>query len=244
MNFTSSEARAFASAFKKLVENVSNVEIVICAPFTFLESLSSLLSGSNIGLGAQNIFFEEEGIFTGEISARMISPFCKYVIVGHSERRKHFNESNDEVNKKIKISLKHGLKPILCVGESLKERNSGETEKVLKKMVSECLKDISKKDAEKIVVCYEPLWAISKGKKYIAKSNAAPSEMAQETHAFIRSILLRLFGKPVSEHMRILYGGSMKPDNVVSLMSQQDIDGGLVGGASLDPVSFSKVVKF
>jgi len=243
MNFTSSEARRFAASFKKLSRNFSNSEAVICAPFTCLESLSSMLAGTGVKLGAQNIFFEEDGTFTGEISARMAAEFCTYAIIGHSERRKIFFESNKDANLKAKAALKHGLKPLLCVGETSFERKTGKTKPVLRKMVLSGLEGISRKQAKKISVCYEPLWAISKGSKHIAKSKAASPQLVQEVHAFIRRLLSKRFGKRASGSMKILYGGSIKPSNTVSLMSQPDIDGGLVGGSSLDPKAFSKVVK-
>jgi len=244
MNFNSSEARQFAQKFKKLVANVKDVEILICAPFTCLETLHSVLAGSNVMLGAQNIFYEESGTFTGEISAKMISPYCSHVIVGHSERRKLFQESNKDVNKKIKRALKHGLTPIVCIGESFGERKAKKTKQVLKKQLSDCLKGLSKTQAQKTILAYEPIWAKSKGRHDIAKSKAAPAETAQQAHEFLRGLVSRLFGKPVSEKVRILYGGSMKPTNVKQLLAQEDIDGGLVGGSSLSPESFSKVVKF
>lgn len=244
MNFTASEAKRLALKFKKLVKGLKGVEVVICGSFTSLESLHSLLSGSNVRLGAQNIFYEEEGTFTGEVSARMVAPYCRYVILGHSERRKIFKESNQDVNKKIKSALKHKLTPIVCIGETLKERKAGKTNPALKKMLSECLKTLSRKEAGRTIVSYEPIWAISKGKHHIAKSNSASPETVQQAHAFIRANLSKLFGKRVSEKMRILYGGSIKPSNVRKLMGQKDIDGGIVGGSSLNPKTFSKVVKF
>lgn len=244
MNFTAAGAVAFAKRFKALVANVRGVEILICAPFTALPDLHALLSGTNVLLAAQNIFFEEEGTFTGEVSAKMIAPFCSYVIVGHSERRTLFRESNQDVNKKMRKALQHGIVPIVCVGESLEERVAGKTKEVLKRMVLECFEGFSAADAKKTVIAYEPVWAISKGRADIATSQAAGPETAQEAHAFIRSIVSDLFGEKFSQKRRIIYGGSMKPDNVKQLMAQKDIDGGLVGGASLDPESFAKVVKF
>jgi len=244
MNFNTSEAVQFAKKFKGLISEVSNTDILICAPFTCLESLKSALSGSKVKLGAQNLFYEEQGTFTGEISARMISPYCTHVIVGHSERRKLFNESNSDVNRKIKKALEQKLTPILCIGESLEERKAGKTKQVLEKKLSECLKGISKDQAKNIVLTYEPIWAISKGKNDIAKSEAASPKTAQEGHAFLRSLFAAHFGKESAENVLILYGGSMKPANVKQLMAEEDIDGGLVGGASLDPESLSKVVKF
>jgi triosephosphate isomerase len=244
MNFTTKEAKRLALKFKKLVKGIRGVEIVICPPFTSLEALHGLLSGSNVRLGAQNIFYEEEGTFTGEVSARMVAPYCRHVLLGHSERRKTFRETNQEVNKKIKQALKHRLVPIVCIGESLRERRAGKTKPVLKKALSECLKGLSRKQAARVVVSYEPIWAISKGKHYIAKSQAASPKTVQQAHAFVRANLSKLFGKRVSEKMRVLYGGSIKPSNVRKLMEQKDIDGGIVGSSSLTAGTFAKVVKF
>jgi len=243
MNFTAREAESHAQKFKKLVAAVSGVEIVICAPFTALHSLHKTLSGTKIMLGAQNIFYEEEGTFTGEVSARMIAPYCSHVILGHSERRSLFHETNQDVNKKIKKALQYGLKPIVCIGESLAEKRAGKTKTVLKKMLSECLVGISKKDAKRIILTYEPIWAISEGEKDMAESEAASAETVQEAQAFIRGQISKKFGKAVSEQVSVLYGGSIKPSNAKKLMAQNDIDGGLIGGASLDPAIFSKVVK-
>lgn len=244
MNFNTVEAVDFAKKFRALVSNVSGVEIVICAHFTALHPLHGALTGSNIKLGAQNIFFEESGIFTGEISAKMISPYCTHVIVGHSERRALFKETNQDVNRKIIAALKHNLVPIVCIGESLEERTSGKTNQVLEKMLSECLAGLSKESVSKIILAYEPVWAISKGAADIAKSQSATPETAEAAHSFIRSLLSKLFDAKTANSIRILYGGSMKPENVKQLMAQKDIDGGLVGGASLNPESFASVVKF
>ena len=217
---------------------------MFCAPFTSLAGLHKIFSGGNIKLGAQNQFYENEGTFTGEISAKMLIPYCSYVIVGHSERRAVFKESNLDANRKIKKALENGLTPILCIGETYDERNSGKTNQVIEKMLAGGLEGINASDAEKIVIAYEPIWAISKGKNDIAKSLSATPETAQQAHAFVRNLLSKKFGNQVSEKMRIIYGGSMKPENVKELMAQKDIDGGLVGGASLNPESFAKVVKF
>ncbi len=244
MNFDTCEAENFVNKFKENIKAVSGVDALICAPFPSLHALHMLVSGTNILLGAQNIFYEEEGTFTGEVSAKMISSYCTYVIVGHSERRAIFNESNKEVNRKIKIALEHNLVPILCFGESLEERKSGRTNKVLEETVSAGLEGISKEHIRNIVLAYEPIWAISKGKADIAKSLSATPETAQEAHSFVRSLISKLFDQETADKIRILYGGSMKPENVKQLMAKKDIDGGLVGGASLDPDSFAEVVKF
>ncbi len=244
MNFTESEAVVFAKRFKPLVAKVSGVDMAICAPFTSLPALHKIFAGSNVTLGAQNLFFEEDGTFTGEVSARMISPFCKYVIVGHSERRKFFCESNSDVNKKIKKALQYAITPIVCIGEALEERNAGRTKEVLEKMFFECFEGISKTGALKTVIAYEPVWAISRGKADIANSQAAGPETAQEAHAFIRSLVSARFGSDAADAIRIIYGGSMKPENARQLMAQKDIDGGLVGGASLDPDSLAKIVEY
>ncbi|MBS3131099.1 triose-phosphate isomerase, partial [Candidatus Woesearchaeota archaeon] len=199
---------------------------------------SRLLENTNIMLGAQNMHYEDAGAFTGEISPVMLKELgCKHVIIGHSERRQHFNESNEFLNKKIISALKHGIRPILCVGESKEERDSGKEKRKVQGQIESCLKDISGEEMLNIAIAYEPIWAIGTG------VNATPAQ-AEEMHAFIRSILSDKFGRETSEKIRIIYGGSVKPDNMKELMAEKDIDGALVGGASLDAKSFEKIVKF
>jgi triosephosphate isomerase (TIM) len=228
MNKNREEASALIKELRKLVKDVKKIEILVCPSFTSLCSVGKNIQGSNIVLGAQNVSYENEGPFTGEISAQMLEDLCcKYVILGHSERRHLFGETNEVVNKKAKQALKHNIIPIICVGEALEERESGKTRNVIKKQITESLQNI---DPHRVVIAYEPVWAIGTGK-------SATSEQAQEVHEQIRQLIK-------SEKTRILYGGSVKPTNVKELMLQQDIDGALVGGASLDAVSFSEIVKF
>ncbi|MCX5713076.1 MAG: triose-phosphate isomerase, partial [Candidatus Omnitrophica bacterium] len=213
------------------------VDIVICPPFTSLSEAAEVILDSNIALGAQDIFWQEEGAFTGEVSPLMLKDAgVKYVIIGHSERRQFFNETNDTVNKKIKAALKHGLIPIMCVGESLKEREANLTFKVLEDHVTNGLKDLSIEQVQKVIIAYEPVWAIGTGK------TATPAQ-AQEAHKYIRDLVIKLYNKTTGESLRIQYGGSVKPENTKELMSQPDVDGALVGGASLKVDSFSNIVK-
>lgn len=213
---------------------IKKVDILICPPFTSLAPVHDTIKDSNVKLGAQNMYYEDEGAFTGEISAKFLkSAGCEFVIIGHSERRKYFNESDDDVNRKIKQALRYDLTPIVCVGETLKERESGETENIIEREVSGALKDQNNKD--KIIFAYEPIWAIGTGK-------TAKPEDANEIHKTIRNIIKTEFG--VDENaIRILYGGSVKPANAESLMSQNDIDGSLIGGASLEAKSFVEIIK-
>ena len=232
------ETRAMLSDLIPLVKGATEREIVICPPYINIESAVSVCKGSNIKIGAQNIFWEEKGAFTGEIAPNMIKDNgCWYAIVGHSERRQYFNETDATVNKRVFAALKAGLTPIVCVGELLSERESNKTFDVIEKQLKGGLTGLSKEDALKIVIAYEPVWAIGTGK------TASPAQ-AQEVHAFIRKQLEALFGKDTADSTRILYGGSVKGDNIKELMSQTDVDGGLVGGASLDAASFAKIVNF
>lgn len=222
MNIGIKESISYINKFKTLIKNDKN-DIVICPPFTLLNTVKEQLKNTHIKLGAQNMYFEEEGAFTGEISASMLKDVgCEYVILGHSERRQIFGETDELINKKIKAALKHNLKPILCIGETLKQRGNNETMNIIKNQISCCLKNIK----DDIVIAYEPIWAIGTGK------NATP-EQAEEVHKFIRNLL--------SKNTKIIYGGSMKPENAQELLSMPNINGGLVGGASLDPKSFSKI---
>ncbi len=234
MNKTVDETTAFFKDFIPLVRDAKGVDIVIAPPFTSLYVAASMIKGTNINLAAQNVYFEEKGAFTGEISPVMLSDIgCSHVIIGHSERRQYFAETDEVVNKKIKAAQKYGLDVIMCIGESLQERETGKTFEVLKRQVVSGLKDISPAN---IVIAYEPIWAIGTGK-------TATTEQAQEAHNFIRKELASLYGD-ASENIRILYGGSVTPENIDALMACPDVDGALVGGASLKAESFAKIVNF
>ena len=220
-----------------LISEKINCEVIICPPFTSLQEAKSLIRNTVIKLGAQNMCYEESGAFTGEISASMLKGVgCEYVILGHSERRTIFGEPDSLINKKIKKALQSNLKPIFCVGETLQERESGVTKDIIKRQVVEGLKDILINDINQIILAYEPVWAIGTGK------TATPAQ-AQEVHEFIREIVSGLYNKDVSDNLIIQYGGSVKPENAVELMSQKDIDGALVGGACLKADSFIKIIK-
>ena len=241
MNKTVKESVSFIREFKKIIKNEKNADIVICPPFTALEALSKELKNSKIKLGAQNMHFEDAGAFTGEISPLMLKSIgCYYVILGHSERRKIFNEGDFLVNKKIIASLKHGLNPILCVGENLEQKNQGKTKDVIENQLKNCLKNIDKSQMAKITVAYEPVWAISRGNP---NHKAATAEDAEQGHKFIRNVIEKMFDKNISKNTIIIYGGSMKPENANELLSMPNIDGGLVGNASLNAKSFAEIVK-
>ena len=236
MNKTAAEGRALVEELKKSVAGLDAAEIVVCPPFTTIGAVVEAAAGSNIGVGAQNIHWAANGAFTGEISADMLKTAgVKYVIIGHSERRQYFGETNETVNSRLKAALAAGLIPIVCVGELEKEREDGLTEKVLSEQVRVGFAGIDAKDAEKIVVAYEPVWAIGTGK------TATPA-MAQDAHAFIRQELRALFGD-AADAMRIQYGGSMKPANARELVAQPDIDGGLIGGAALKAEDFTALIR-
>ncbi len=235
---TTRETEEYIKKFLNLVKDIKDRDIVLCVPFTSLYIAEKLLNGSNVKLGAQNMYVEEKGAYTGEISPSMLKDVgCSYVILGHSERRKYFYEKDEFVNKKMLVALKFGLTPIVCIGETLQEREDGKTFDVLEYQVKNSLKNLSKEDADKIVIAYEPVWAIGTGK------NATPQQ-AQQAQNFIREKYAELYGKDVSSKVRILYGGSIKPENFKEIMAQQDVDGGLVGGASLDVESFYKIVIY
>jgi triosephosphate isomerase len=238
MNLTTLEAVALA---KKLVESlagVTQVEIGIAPVYTVLTAVAAVVRGSNLRLLAQNLFWVDSGAYTGEISGPMLKDVgCSHVIVGHSERRQHFGETDESVNKKLKAAFASGLVPIFCVGETLAEREQGRTFPVVERQVKGGLQDIPATDAAKIVVAYEPVWAIGTGK------TATPAQ-AQEVHAHIRSLLARLYGQELADQVRIQYGGSVKADNISELMRQPDLDGALVGGASLKADSFTAIVRF
>lgn len=232
MNMDIKDSVSFINKFKVLIKDIKN-EIVICPPFTLLNEVNKSIKNTNVKLGAQNMHFEEEGAFTGEVSGLMLKDIgCEYVILGHSERRQYFNETDELINKKITTALKRNLKPILCIGETLDQRNNNETLKIIENQLRNCLNNIN--EMENIVVAYEPIWAIGTGK------NATPQQ-AEEAHKFIRELLTNMYNEKVSNNIRIIYGGSMKPENSKELLSMPNIDGGLVGGASLDAKSFAKI---
>ncbi|KKL77178.1 hypothetical protein LCGC14_2037490 [marine sediment metagenome] len=234
---TCPEAVETARQLVQLLSDATEVEVMIAPPFTALSPVSDALNESNISLGAQNLFWEKKGAYTGEISpAMLVSTGCRYVIIGHSERRQYFGENDGTVNKKLKAALNARLIPILCIGESENERESDRTFSVLDKQIKIGLKDLVSKDLDRMILAYEPVWAIGTGK-------TATSDQAQEVHQFLRSLLEKSFGTRFSQLIRILYGGSVKPDNISELMAMPDIDGALVGGASLDPDTFSKIVN-
>jgi triosephosphate isomerase len=238
MNNNIEESEKLIIDLKALVKDVEGVEIVVAPPFTVLSIISSLLIGTNMKLAAQNMHFASSGAFTGEISSSMLSDAgCEYVILGHSERRSYFAETNDTVNKKIKAAFDNGLIPIVCVGESLAQREDEKTFEVIEVQLKEGLSNIPESCASGLVIAYEPLWAIGTGK-------TATKEQAQQVHAFIRKKLSTLFTEDIADSIRILYGGSVKPENVDALMSQSDIDGALVGGAALKAESFARIIKF
>jgi triosephosphate isomerase len=237
MNKTSADAVSLARELVLSIGTQSDAEVVICPPFTALEAVAGAIDGSLIKLGAQNMHFEASGAFTGEVSAPMLRAlFATHVILGHSERRTLFGETDELVNKKVLAALKNQLRPILCVGESLAEREAGSTLKVVQTQLERALEGVGKDQAPSVVVAYEPVWAIGTGK-------VATAEQAQEVHGFIRGLLTKLQGEPAAQRVRILYGGSMKPANAAELLTQKDIDGGLIGGASLEARSFVELVK-
>ena len=235
---TCPEAVETAGQLVKLLPMTTDIDVMITPPFTALAQISDVVRGSCVSLGAQNLFWEAQGAFTGEISpAMLVSAGCKYVIIGHSERRQYFNETAETVNRRIKAAFDNDLIPVMCVGESEKERESKNTFSVLDKQVKKGLEDFSADNLKRLVIAYEPVWAIGTGK-------TATSEQAQEVHRFLRSVLEKSFGNMLAKSIRILYGGSVKPNNIAELMAMPDVDGALVGGASLDPETFSKIVHF
>ncbi len=236
MNKTASESSTLAQEIVAAVGKQTDVEIVICPPFTSLESVGKIVDGSNVKLGAQNMHPEANGAYTGEIAAPMLrSLFATHVILGHSERRTYFGETDAFINKKTLAALKNQLRPILCVGETLAEREGGSTLKVVQTQLEGGLEGVSKDQITSVVIAYEPVWAIGTGK-------VATTEQAQEVHAFIRSLLAKMYGDAAAQKVRILYGGSMKPANAPELLTQKDIDGGLIGGASLEARSFVELI--
>jgi len=237
LNNTSHEAIELATLLKRELSDITGVDIVVCPVATALSDVKDVLDESNIGLGAQNVYWEDSGAFTGEISAPILKDIgVQYVIIGHSERRQFFGETDETVNKRIKAALKHGLTPIVCVGEILQERENNKTFDVIQKQCEGGFAGLTVAEIEKIIIAYEPVWAIGTGK-------TATPDQAQEVHKFIRELIKKLYDENVAQTIRIQYGGSVKPQNSVELMSQPDIDGALVGGASLKADSFSDIIK-
>lgn len=233
---TPQESIDFVEGLKNNVKNYEDRDILVCPPFTSLYPVSKIIKNSIIKLGAQNVYFEDEGAFTGEVSPRMLKEIgTEYVICGHSERRNIFMETDEVVNKKVKKTITSGMKAILCVGEKLKEREDGKTFDIVKTQIEKGTEGLD--TTEHLVIAYEPVWAIGTGK------NATPQQ-AEEVHSFIRELIGKLFGSSSAEEILIIYGGSVKPENIDSLMAQQDIDGVLVGGASLQLNSFLRIIDY
>ncbi len=235
---TPAETHAFFETFKPLVAGADHCDIVICPPFPDLHAAIKEAQGSNVAIGAQNLYWGREGAVTGEVSGHMLQAIrCEYVIIAHSERRQYFGETEADVVRKTQAALEFGLRPIVCVGERLEERESGRTEDILAEQFDGGIAPLSPEDFAKIVIAYEPVWAIGTGK-------TATPQIAADAHLLIRKKVAARFGDEAAKAVRILYGGSVKPDNVTRLMTEEEIDGALVGGASLDPNSFAKIVKF
>lgn len=237
MHKTIAEAVEFVNEIKGKVNN-TDVEAVICAPFTLLKDLKEATKGTSIKIGAQNMHYADNGAFTGEISAPMLKELdIDYVVLGHSERRQYFNETNETVNKKVLKALEAGIDPILCIGETLEEREADKTKDICKVQTEKALENVTAEDMKKVVIAYEPIWAIGTGK-------TATAEQANDVIAYVREVVKGLYGEEISEEVRIQYGGSVKPSNVSEIMNQTDIDGALVGGASLQPADFTELVNF
>lgn len=237
MNKTNSEAQQLTQELKKGILGIEGVDVLLCPPFTALAEMAESLKGSSIFLGAQNIHWQASGAFTGEISARMIKGLgCKFVIIGHSERRKYFFETDQEVNKKIKAAIKEDIYPIVCVGETLEQREQGKEKDIVGQQLREGLEALAEEELAKLTIAYEPVWAIGTGK-------TATGQQAEEMHLFIRDWLKDAYSSQKAEDLRILYGGSVKPENTKELMAQPNIDGALVGGASLDAGNFVAIVE-
>jgi len=237
MNKTAEEARLLLNELIPAIQPLSQVERAVCPPFPYLMMVRHMVEGTGIGVGAQNMHWEAAGAFTGEVSPNMVAEFCQYVILGHSERRTYFGETNETVNRKVKSALASGLTPIVCVGETLAENEAGKTAEVVWTQITEGLKDLTPEDGLKLVIAYEPVWAIGTGR-------AATAEVAQSVHAnVVRPALAHLFGQAVADQIRIQYGGSVTAKNAPELFAMTDIDGALVGGASLKPAEFAAIVQ-
>ena len=237
MNLLVGDALSLVEELKRLLADAPDVEIVICPPYTALYPVGQAIEGSAIALGGQDCYLVEKGAYTGEISPYMLKDAgCTWTIVGHSERRRHFNETDEFLNSKLKFALSSGLKVIFCVGETLEERENGEMDEVLRRQVGKGLGGLDEADFERLVIAYEPVWAIGTG------LTASPDQ-AEEAHGFVRALVREQFDESVSDGLRIQYGGSVKPENVDELMEKENVDGALVGGASLKPDSFAAIVK-
>ena len=237
MNMAGEEAETLAGGVVDAVAGLADVEVVLCPPFTALERVARVVEGGRVGLGAQNMHWEPDGAYTGEVSGGMLLTCgCRYVILGHSERRTYFGETDVTVNRRLKAALAAGLTPLVCVGETLEERKSEVTGKVVRKQITGALEGLSSDEVRRVVMAYEPVWAIGTGL-------TATPEQAQGVHAFIREVLGQFFSEDVYDTMRIQYGGSVKPENAADLFGQPDIDGGLVGGAALQADSFAAIVR-
>jgi triosephosphate isomerase (TIM) len=238
MNMTQAESARFVESLLLDLGDIRDVEVIIIPPFTAIPKVTELLEkAQNIKVGAQNMYWQPNGPFTGEISAALLRDlFVHYVVLGHSERRALFRETDEIVNKKVRAAHEASLRPIVCVGETLEQRDKGNVEKILAIQLRGSLKDLSEKELQETVIAYEPVWAIGTGR------NATPQQ-AQEAHAFIRQTLAKISDETTADKIRIQYGGSVKPENARDLMTQPDIDGALVGGASLEPSSFAQIVK-
>ena len=237
MHKTVAEAVELAKGVRDAVAAVDGVDVVLCPPFTAIAAVKDVVANSEVGVGAQNMYFETQGAFTGEISPLMLDELCQYVIIGHSERRQFFGETDEGVNKKIKIALAHGLTPIVCVGENLEQNEAGETNTFVGGQVKAAFNGVPATDAVKLIVAYEPIWAIGTGRNADA---ATANSIIKDS---IRGVLANMYGVELAEQIRIQYGGSVKPNNVAEYMAQPDIDGALVGGASLTVENFLPLVK-
>jgi len=236
MHKNQEEALTYINDFKLFIQDANDVDIVLAIPFTLLNVMKQQCENTNIKVAAQNVFYEEQGAFTGEVSAGMVKEYADYVIIGHSERRKYFNEDNQIVNKKIKTALKHGLRVIFCLGESQQERNKNKTKAVVETQFREGLTNITIEETNNIVIAYEPVWAIGTG-------NTATPDQAEEVHSFLRQLVKDLYNEEAANNIKIIYGGSVNPGNAADILCKENIDGCLPGGASLDPSEFAKIVK-
>ncbi len=237
MNNTFGEVNILLSKLKKLLADVSAIDIAVCPPYPYLSLAVEILKDTEITVGAQNMAWEKSGAYTGEVSPDMLKDVgCRYVILGHSERRKYFAEDDEFINKKIKLAISSGLNPIVCVGETLQQRENKETEHVIKSQIEGCLRGLLYREIRELTIAYEPIWAIGTGK-------TATPDQAQQAHQMIRDWIKREYDGDIAESIRIQYGGSVKPNNAEQLLSQVDIDGALVGGASLDAESFAGIIK-
>lgn len=237
MNTDLGGATRLAEELVDALEDTGRVRVAVCPPYISLNAVSHVIAGTGIALGAQNLHFEDDGAFTGEVSARMLlSVGCRYVIIGHSERRQYFGETDRTVNKRVNKAMEAGLIPIMCVGETLEERDADKVEEVVGRQVERGLDGVDLADADRLVIAYEPVWAIGTGR-------TATPQQAQDVHAFIRNRLEHVYSGSIASEINILYGGSMKPSNAAELLSQKDVDGGLIGGASLKAADFAAIIE-